>query len=71
MLDDAADLRDERDGTVQRALVRWGGARFCRRAAKDAAARARRSLEHIPSRVAGGLGRLLAFVMEDGNDNQG
>jgi geranylgeranyl pyrophosphate synthase len=71
LLDDARDLPVERDGAVQRALSRWGGARFCRRAAKDAAARARRSLEHIPSRTAGGLGRLLAFVMEDGNDNQG
>jgi geranylgeranyl pyrophosphate synthase len=71
LLDDARDLPAEPAGAVQRALARWGGARFCRRAAKDAAARARRSLEHIPSRTAGGLGRLLAFVMEDGNDNQG
>jgi geranylgeranyl pyrophosphate synthase len=71
LLDDARDLPVERDGAVQRALTRWGGARFCRRAAKDAAARARRSLEHIPSRTAKGLGRLLAFVMEDGNDPQG
>ena len=71
LLDDARDLPVERDGAVQRALTRWGGTRFCLRAAKDAAARARGSLEHIPSRTAGGLGRLLAFVMEDGNDNQG
>jgi geranylgeranyl pyrophosphate synthase len=71
LLDDAADLRAERDGAVQRALARWGGARFCRRGAKDAAACARRSLEHMPPRAAGGLGRLLAFVMEDGNDYQG
>jgi geranylgeranyl pyrophosphate synthase len=71
LLDDARDMRFERDGAVQHALARWGGVRFCRRAAKDAAARARRSLEHIPSRTAEGLGQLLAFVMEDGNDNQG
>lgn len=71
LLDDARDLPAERDGAVQRALARWGGTRYCRRAAKDAAARARRSLEHVPTRVAGGLGRLLAFVMEDGNDNRG
>ena len=66
LLDDAADLRDERDGTVQRALVRWGGARYCKRAAKDAAAGARRALEHVSPRVGRDLGRLLSYVMEVG-----
>jgi geranylgeranyl pyrophosphate synthase len=66
LLDDAADLRDERDGTVQRALTSWGGARYCKRAAKDAATGARRALEHIPPRVGRNLGRLLSFVLEEG-----
>jgi octaprenyl-diphosphate synthase len=67
LLDDAADLQEEQDGVIQRALARWGGPRFCRRAAREAAAGARRTLKPVPPRVAGGLGRLLAFVLEDGN----
>jgi octaprenyl-diphosphate synthase len=67
LLDDAADLQEERDGAVQRALARWGGARFCRRAARDAAAAARQALKPVLPRVAGGLGRLLSFILEDGN----
>jgi len=66
LLDDAADLQAERERAVQRALVRWGGARYCRRSAKDAAASARRILEQVPTRVGGGLARLLSLVMEEG-----
>jgi octaprenyl-diphosphate synthase len=67
LLDDAADLRAEPDGVIQRALAHWGGTRFCRQAAKDAAASARLALRPVPTGVAGGLGRLLSHVMEDGN----
>jgi octaprenyl-diphosphate synthase len=67
LLDDAADLQDERDGPIQRALARWGGARFCRRAARIAAAAAHGALKPVLPRVAGGLGRLLSLTMEDGN----
>jgi len=67
LLDDAADLNEQRDGVVQRALAHWGGTRFCRHGARDAAARARRVLKPVPARVTGDLGRLLSFVLEDGN----
>jgi octaprenyl-diphosphate synthase len=66
LLDDAADLENERRGAIQRALERRGGVKYCHEAAGDAAAAARRALRNIPSRVAGGLGRLLSSVMEEG-----
>ncbi|MBM3331302.1 polyprenyl synthetase family protein [candidate division WOR-3 bacterium] len=66
LLDDAEDLEDERPGAIQRALARRGGVKYCRDAAGDAAFAARRALKHVPPRVAGGLGRLLSSVMEDG-----
>ncbi len=71
LLDDAADLHAEPDGAVQRALARWGGPRFCRRAAKESAANARQALKSVPPRIAGGLGQLLSSVMEEANANQG
>ena len=71
LLDDATDLHEEREGAVQRALVRWGGRRFCRCAAKESAANARQALKSVPPRIAGGLGQLLSSVMEEANANQG
>ncbi len=64
LLDDAEDLPGEGRGAVQRALVRWGGVRYCRKSAATAASKARRALGNVPRRIAGGLDRLIASVLE-------
>ena len=65
LLDDCRDLAEQRPGAITRAVTEWGGTRYLRKSAREAAQSARAALAELADATERrGLTQTLSYVME-------